>query len=260
VDDQPRMPLVRGGRALKRWRYVAVFAPEAIACFGSVRIAGLPQAFWAIWDRQARRLHERTRFLPGTVLLPPREVHVAGAADVLLEPAGEPVEVWSAHGAQRIWTRKQPALAWGRLLAGGRTIELSGAPALIDDSAGHHARHTAWEWSAGAGTTADGRPVWWNLVAGIHDAPSGSERAVWLDGAPREVGTVRFREGLAGVAFAEDGAALSFAVEAERARRDDLKVLVSDYRQPFGTFGGTLPDGVALAAGLGVMERHDARW
>jgi len=260
MHDQPRMPLVRGGRPLKRWRYVGVFAPEAMACFGTVRIAGLPQAFWAVWDRGARRLHEQTRFWPGGVRLPAGAVRVAGVADLLLEPAGEPVEVWSTHGAQRIWTRKQPVLARGRLRAGGRTIELFGAPALIDDSAGHHARHTAWEWSAGAGTTGDGRPVWWNLVTGVHDAPRHSERAVWLDGTPREVGPVRFRDGLDGVAFGEDGAELSFAAEAERARRDDLKLLVSEYRQPFGTFSGTLPGGLKLASGLGVMERHDARW
>ena len=34
----------------------------------------------------------------------------------------------------------------------------------------------------------------------------------------------------------------------------------SDYRQPFGTFTGTLGGGVELAEGFGVMERHTARW
>ncbi len=34
----------------------------------------------------------------------------------------------------------------------------------------------------------------------------------------------------------------------------------SDYRQPFGTFRGMLPGGVALAEGYGVMETHDVRW
>ena len=45
-----------------------------------------------------------------------------------------------------------------------------------------------------------------------------------------------------------------------RARRDNLVVFSSDYRQPFGTFTGTLPGGVRLAEGFGVMERHDVRW
>jgi len=43
-------------------------------------------------------------------------------------------------------------------------------------------------------------------------------------------------------------------------RRDDLLMLASDYRQPFGTFAGILPDATRLRAGYGVMERHAARW
>ena len=53
---------------------------------------------------------------------------------------------------------------------------------------------------------------------------------------------------------------LRFSPEAERVRRDDLLLIASDYRQPFGTFAGTLPDGTELASGHGVMERHRARW
>jgi hypothetical protein len=34
----------------------------------------------------------------------------------------------------------------------------------------------------------------------------------------------------------------------------------SDYEQPFGTFHGRLADGVELAEGFGVMERHAAVW
>jgi hypothetical protein len=88
----------------------------------------------------------------------------------------------------------------------------------------------------------------------VHDAPQGSERTVWIDGEPREVGPVAFGEGLDTVGD------LHFSPEAERVRRDDLLLIASDYRQPFGTFAGTLPDGTELASGHGVMERHRARW
>ena len=54
--------------------------------------------------------------------------------------------------------------------------------------------------------------------------------------------------------------ALRFAARAERARRDELLLFASDYRQPFGGVTGTLPGGVELASGSGVMERHHARW
>jgi hypothetical protein len=254
-----RMPLLRGGRPLKRWRYVGVYGPEALACFGAVRIAGLPQAFWAVWDRERRRLSGRTGFRRRGIVLDRGRVHVPGVAELVLEATGEAVEVVSRHGAQHIWTRKQPARARGSLILGGRTIAVDAA-ALIDDSAGYHARETRWDWCAGVGTAVDGTPLVWNLVTGVHDAPQGSERTVWAGGAGREVGPVRFAADLSAIAFAEDGAALDFHAEAERARRDDRKLFVSDYRQPFGTFTGELPGGFPLADGFGVMERHAVRW
>ena len=52
-----------------------------------------------------------------------------------------------------------------------RRFELDGDDGFVDESAGYHARHTAWRWSAGIGRTDDGRRVAWNLVDGVHDAP-----------------------------------------------------------------------------------------
>ena len=246
------MPLWRDRRPLKRWRYVGVFAEEALLCFGSVRIAGAPQCFWAVWDRRSRRLVEKTSFRPRAVQLPDGAVRVAGVAELAVEPAGEPLELVSPHGRSEIWTRKQPVRVRGT--ACGIAID---GPGLIDDSAGYHARRTAWEWSAGAGRATDGRAVWWNLVTGVHDAPDRSERAVWVDGTPRPLAPVRFSTPLDAV----DGetVALRFETEAERARRDELLLFASDYRQPFGAYSGTV-GGIELASGLGVMERHTARW
>ena len=82
---------------------------------------------------------------------------------------------------------------------------------------------------------------------------------MWLDGRVEEVGPVRFAPGLEAVTFAEGGE-LRFAAEATRERHDELLVVRSDYVQPFGTFAGTLPGGVELARGWGVMEDHRARW
>ena len=159
----------------------------------------------------------------------------------------------SRHGGAYIWTRKSPIRATGLVTVEGRTLALDAA-GLIDETAGYHARRTAWEWSAGTGIATTGEPVVWNLAAGVHDAPRLSERTVWIDGTPYEVGPVAFAEGLDAVGD------LRFSPEAERVRRDDLLLIASDYRQPFGTFAGTLPDGTELASGHGVMERHRARW
>jgi Domain of unknown function (DUF2804), C-terminal len=250
------MPRHQGRRPLKRWRYVGVYGPEVMLCAGAARIAGLPQAFWAVWDRGGQRLWERTTPRRGRVSLPDGAARVADrevSVDLVLEPAGEAIEVVSRHGASYIWTRKRPIRATGLLTLEGRTLAVD-AHGLLDDSAGYHARRTAWDWSAGVGTAAGGATVAWNLVTGVHDGPHASERTVWVDETAYEVGPVTFADGLDAVAD------LRFSPEAERVRRDDLLVIASDYRQPFGTFAGVLPDGTALACGYGVMERHRARW
>jgi hypothetical protein len=248
-----RMALLRGGRPLKHWRYVGLYGDEAMLCAAQVRIAGLPQAFWAVWDRRA--LRERTVFRRGTLRLDDDRVRF-GPVDVRLRPDGDPVAVTSRHGESYIWTRKQPVRAVGRV--DGRPVDLRG---LIDDSAGYHARRTAWEWCAGVGEAPDGTPLAWNLVAGVHDAPTASERTAWVDGAARELPPGAFADDLGAVTWpGADGAQLRFAEEARRARADDFKLMASTYVQPFGTFAGTLPGGLAVARGWGVMERHAVRW
>lgn len=262
----PAMPFLRAGRPLKAWRYVGLYAEDLMLCAGRVRVAGVPQAFWAVWDREAGRLHECTTFMPGQVALPDGRVRVRArargvAVDLRLEPAGDAVDVRSPHGAAWIWTRKTPVTASGTVRVAGRTRQVHGS-GLIDDSAGHHARDTAWEWSAGNGTLADGRRVTWNLVTGVHDGAAVSERTVWVDGRAHPVGPVAFTAALDGIAFAEGGA-LAFTAEAVRERHDALGPVRSDYVQPFGTFTGTVPGtggALTLATGFGVMERHRARW
>ena len=66
-------------------------------------------------------------------------------------------------------------------------------------------------------------------------------------------------EGIDAVAF-DDGSRLSFDAECERARRESRRFIRYSYRQPMGTFTGSLPGGIELAHGLGVMEHHDAVW
>lgn len=256
-----RMPLLRGGRMLKRWRYVGAYGPELMVCVASVQIGPARQAFWAVWDREAEELHERTLMRSGPVRLAPGKVSVRdrGVEIELAFDEGPAIEVVSAHGSQYAWTRKQaPVRLRGTVDLGG-TLHLIDQPGIVDDSAGYHARHTAWQWSAGVGIGADGSSLAWNLVAGLHDAPAGSERTVWVDGVPHEVGPAEFAADLSSVTVG-GGERLAFAQEAMRARRDNRLVVVSDYAQPFGTFAGELPEGIRVAEGYGVMERHDVRW
>ena len=184
------------------------------------------------------------------VELSPGQASVRGVIDLTLEE-NDGVEVTSPTARGRsIWTRKQGGIA-ARGVVLGREVD---ARAIVDDSAGHHDRHTCWRWSAGVGTGEDGSPVAWNLVDGIHDAPGASERRVWHGSEALEVDPVQFAPDLSRVAE------LDFTPWAERRENLNLLVVRSYYRQPFGTFAGELPGGISLAEGYGVMEEHEAWW
>jgi Protein of unknown function (DUF2804) len=91
-------------------------------------------------------------------------------------------------------------------------------------------------------------------VDGVHDAPGASERTAWIEGEPVEVGPVGFAPDLTRVGE------LEFSEWSAREDHTNALLLRSSYRQPFGTFKGTLPDGSELREGYGVMESHDVRW
>jgi len=239
------MPAWRGGRPLKRWTWVGAFGPEVMLCAAVARVGPATAAWWAVWD--GTTLTERSLRRSGGFVVTPSRVEVPGVMSLSVGDA-EPVEVVSPHGAQYIWTRKRGGVrVRGRAL--GREVDAAG---LVDESAGYHARRTAWLWSAGAGTLASGEPVAWNLVEGMHDARMRSERTAWVAGKPHELGPQVF-DGLTRVG------GLRFSAEATRARRQNFLLVRSDYEQPFGSFSGTLED-LELREGRGVMERHAAVW
>jgi hypothetical protein len=250
------MPARARLRPLKAWRYVGVFGPELMLCVATVRIGPARQCFWAVWDRAAGRLHERTRLGFGRVRLTPGRVQVADGPVtielVLAEQAG--VETVCPSGAAYAWTRKQGGIAaQGTVTIEGRRHELE-ARAVVDDTAAYYERHTRWRWSAGVGLARDGRELAWNLVQGVNDPAVDSERTVWIGGQPAEVAPVAFADDLGRVGE------LRFAAEATRERAENRLLVRSRYRQPFGTFAGQPLPGLELAEGYGVMEEHDVWW
>ena len=256
-----RMPLVRAGRPLKRWRYVGVYGPELMLCAAEVRIGPLRQQWWAT-ARPDGALLGRTSLRSAGVRLdggrmrvtsPPVRIELE-----LAESSGR--EVVHASGPRGfVWTRKQAGIpARGFAELDGRRFDVDGE-AVVDETAGYHARRTTWYWSAGVGRTDGGERVAWNLVSGVNDRPHDSERAVWVDGREVEPAPVRFAEDLSGLAFA-DGGELRFTEWAAREEHTNLVLIRSSYRQPFGTFEGELPGGVRLERAFGVMEWHDVRW
>jgi len=257
LDLPPRaMASHNGARPMKAWRYIGVYSPEIMLCLGIVRVGPLHQCFWAVWDRELQQLHERTlvgrhgvSLWPGGGAVRSKRVHI----DVRIEETAG-VETVSRMGRSYAWTRKQGGVAVNtRVVIDARAREVR-ARGVIDDSAGYHPRHTSWRWSAGVGRLTDGRDLAWNLVTGVHDSRLNSERTIWIDGEAHELPPLAFAPDLTSVGN------LRFRAEAERGRRDNLLLIRSVYRQPFGTFSGGLPGGLVLDAGYGVMESHDAWW
>jgi hypothetical protein len=190
-------------------------------CVATARVGVIRRSWWAVWDGST--LHEGTR--------PPFELQLE---------KGAPIEATTGP----TWTRKTPLRVTGTVL--GRSID---APGLLDESRGRLPRRTSWLWSAGAGLTVDGQGVLWNFVAGMHVG----ENTVWVEGVPERVEPPPF-DGLRRVGD------LTFTPLARRAKRENYLVIASDYEQPFGTFAGSLPTGLELVSGAGVMERHEALW
>jgi Domain of unknown function (DUF2804), C-terminal len=272
AEDRPRlpippdpMPLLLGRRFRKRWRWVGAFADNLIVFAAIVRVGPAAMTFWGIWDRERRRLWERTRRdLPGRrrqVAMRGRSARVrAGSIAFELEfEQGYPIESMCPNGeGGYTWTRKEAGMpVSGEVRIGRRTNPIRGL-GVIDESAGYHRRYTSWKWSAGVGTARDGRKVAWNLVTGINDPPISSERAIWVAGQPTEPGPVQF-QGLESIHF-EDESRLNFSAETQRTHHEGIPLLArSDYEAPFGTFTGSL-NGLPIESALGVMEAHDAIW
>jgi len=248
------MPGRAGRRLLKRWRYVGVFTPELMLCVGEARVGPLPLRWWAVALPDGS-LFERSSNARGGISLEASHVSVVAEhlrVELDLEERSA-VETASPAGKSYTWTRKQAGVpVRGSVTLGGRKHLIDGPVAVVDDSAGYHPRHTHWKWSAGVGRTSDGAAVGWNLVDGIHDAEGASERSLWVDGEPRELGPVEFADDLSSVA------GLRFTEWSTREDHTNLLLFRSDYRQPFGTFEGEL-DGVRLE-GHGVMEEHQVLW
>jgi hypothetical protein len=260
-----RMPLLLGRRMRKRWRWVGAFADNLIVFAAAVEIGPGAMTFWGIWDRERRRLWENTRRLyPWSrpeVRMHGRTVVVRARSigfDLELGD-GRAIECMCPNGeGGYTWTRKLAGVpASGEVRVGKRTNPLEGF-AVEDDSAGYHRRYVNWKWSAGVGRAADGRPIAWNLVSGINDPPSSSERAIWVAGEPLEPGPVHF-QGLESIHF-EDESRLNFSAETQRTHHEGIPLIArSDYQAPLGRFTGAL-NGLPVDSGLGVMEAHDVVW
>ena len=259
-----RMPLLQGGRPLKRWRYCGIYGEELMLCAAKRAHRRRSRRRSGPCSTARRgRLVERTAFTRGTR----RDRRRARLG------RGRGVDDRArARGGRRAGRGRQPRTAartsgrassrFARAAPWSSTRgrwELDAA-GLVDASAGYHARHTVWQWSAGVGTTSDGRALCWNLVNGVHDAPSASERTrLGRRAAARDRARGRSPPTSARSASPAASARLRAGGRARarrrpRAVRERVRAAVRDVQR------ARCPAGSTLAQGFGVMERHDVRW
>ena len=248
------------GRPLKRWRYVGVYGPELMLCAGSARIGpASPGVLGGVGPRGA----------------PPARAHAALGGGVRLGPTGpgaccvvdggveidldararaDGVETICPHGGGVRWTRKQGGVrARGTRARGRPSCARSTRSRSSTIGAGYHARHTAWRWSPGVGHARRRRARSRGTSStGIHDPPRDSERTVWVDGEPREVGPRRASPTISRAVAPTDGVDLRFAAEAAASAATNLLLVRSRLRAAVRrrSSAPALPGGARARRGL----------
>jgi len=146
--------------------------------------------------------------------------------------------------------------------------ELEGALGVLDWTRSLADRETRWKWASSATRLESGESFGLNLSAEVYDDEAGDSRenAFWLGGKVRALGGVRFelprnpgcedwsirsREG--------EEVALRFRPLGARSQQVNLRLVRSDFVQPYGLFDGYVA-GHRLDAAFGVVEDHLALW
>jgi len=137
----------------------------------------------------------------------------------------------------------------------------------MDYTKGLHKYHTEWLWASAAGKTKDGTEIGINLGAPVGKGFLNSS-VFWINGEIYRIATVKMKYTNVyrnwKISSADGIFNLDFHPLGHREGSVNLGILVSKYKQPFGTFSGTInaPDGkrYVIENMLGVTEEHIAKW
>jgi hypothetical protein len=281
----------------KKWQYVFLATPEMMLALAVIDCGYLSSGICAVFDRGSRRLlvndnpvlppicaqvgaaagdgmsarllgpaiRARIQRAGGRISVQAAWAHAD--VDLLMDAnrAPPPLTAIAEVGAPGRFDFTQKTVlvpVEGEVRAGNIRFPVQGQFAGLDYTHGFLARETAWRW-AFAGGRAGTRLLAFNFSDGFLGGEG--ENVVWVDGEPQGVGAVRFTfdpgtpDGPWRVQSADGRVDLSFQPEGYRAQTIDLKLILSRYLQPFGTFSGIL-NGIAVDALPGVAEDHTARW
>lgn len=304
-EGPPRPSIALAATRRKRWIYTGVYDPRfvlgvaivdagiganAFAYTGSLdggplrawkavagpwsAVVGRRQARWrAVFDTIDATLPEGVA--PGRLRGSIGEGKDAARFDLVLTRTADAVTEMTcvapagddARGRWNLTTKDNTLHAKGFVQWASERFDVD-APAIVDVTDAYPPRHTVWRWASFAGRDGEGRRVGVNLCEIHNDSERARENVLWLDGAPRALGPVRFdfdaaAPGASPWRITGDGVDLRFVPSGARFGHEDLVLIKSRFAQPFGRFSGTVRAGdvTARIEGVpGVVEDHDAVW
>lgn len=179
-----------------------------------------------------------------------------------------------------LYTHKAYGLPAGGTIESGdwrETVAEGEALGGLDWNRGYRLTETHWNWAAAAGRDARGRTVGFTFTSHrvpgtpAADAPeTANDSAMWLAGKVVDLPDVRFDYDPANILAPwrihdrQGLVELDFQPLGERVEDLDLKLIVSRFHQPYGTFRGVLRtparEEFRIADVFGVTEQHFARW
>jgi hypothetical protein len=147
----------------------------------------------------------------------------------------------------------------------GEKIQVEGNIGSIDFSKGYPPRHTFWNWASLNAVTENGVEFGINLVADFNNS---IENALWVNGKVMQLSQATFTYGrpveksIWQINTLDGILSMKFTPLGVRGENIKAVFMSSIFKQPFGTFSGTIKlEGILHNfTGHGVVEEHFAKW
>lgn len=292
----PGRPGPLGRLRFKRWQHMLIVHPEAALMFAVVDAAYLKLGWARFVDRAtgasvehavkspvmdqgiARALHDDRTWLHHRGLRIDVHNHLAGGRhDVALTAkTGDIQAALTVHAdwtplvvnlpvgrGRSMYSHKVVLPVSGSFSSAGRTFRCDPATcfAILDIHKAHYPRKTFWNWATFVGRSGEST-VGLNLTRNVVTDDALHENALWVDGRLSLLDAARFDfsdEDCWRIGTADGHVDLTFEAQGERNEDLNLGLVVSVFRQRFGTFRGRVGQ-LEIADAFGLVEDHRSVW
>lgn len=290
-DHRPWGPL--SALRLKRWQHLAVVHPEFALTLAVVDVGFLRLGWVQVIDRAdgrrfaveqkapwldarvAQHLRDDRSWVRTAALRLELHSHLDADRHLVEVEAGSlsarlhchadgatPLEVCLPLGRGRaMWSHKVPLPVSGSVAWGDRRWSLDPAhtTGLFDIHQAHYPHHTWWHWGTFAGVDDAGRRIGVNLTRNVVPDPAFHENALWVDGALSLLEPPTFALDAEPWRARGPEVDLAFTGHGERGEAVNAGLIVSRFRQRYGTWDGRVRDHVVRGA-WGLAEDHTSAW